>query len=136
MSAQIRDRESADEAALTPAVVKWAGIGSAVHLGLVVLGHFFDPVYDAWPWPSLVVAAITGASYAAGVRRSIVDSLWHGGMVGGICAFLGVALAASIADVAPRALATLTPAAILIGAGAGWLVFVVLGRRVSPESSA
>jgi hypothetical protein len=58
-------------------------------------------VFDTWPWPELLVAAFFGSGYVFQIRRSYVDSAWHGGMVGGICSFLGVALAVSLADVAP-----------------------------------
>ena len=59
------------------------------------------------------------------------DSTWPGEMVAGICTFLGTALAAVLADLPPRDLATVTVAAIAFGAAAGWLTFGVM-KLVSP----
>ena len=118
-----RSRDEADEHALTPAVLRWAGLGTVAQVALVTAGHYLDVVFDAWPWPELLVAGFVGSGYVVQIRRSYVDSAWHGGMVGGICAFLGVALAVSIADVAPKDLATVTLAAVGAGAVCGVAVF-------------
>ena len=117
---------AADEEALTPAVLLWAGSGTVVQIVLVVTGHYSDPVYAVWPVPTLVTAVLTAAAYVIHVRRSPGDSVWHGGMVGGICAFLGTSLAAILADVPALDLATVTTAAFVFGAAGGWLTFLVV----------
>jgi hypothetical protein len=126
-----RSRDEADEDALTPAVVRWAALGTIAQVALVTAGHYVDMVFDTWPWPELLVAAFFGSGYVFQIRRSYVDSAWHGGMVGGICSFLGVALAVSLADVAPNDLATLTLAAIGAGAVCGLVVFWAVGPDLS-----
>ncbi len=117
---------NANEEALTPAVLLWSGVGSATGVGLVVIGHYSDAVYGVWPLPLVVTSAIAATAYVTQVRRSAGDSTWHGGMVGGICAFLGTALAAVMADVPAMDLATVTLSAIGAGAGVGWLTYAVL----------
>ena len=118
-----RLRDEADEDALTPAVLRWAALGTVAQVALVTSGHYADVVFDAWPWPELLVAGLAGSGYVVHIRRSYVDSAWHGGMVAGICSFLGVALAVSLADVAPKDLATVTLAAIAAGVVCGLAVF-------------
>jgi hypothetical protein len=97
----------------------------------VTAGHYVDLVFEAWPWPELLVAALVGSGYVVQVRRSYVDSAWHGGMVGGICSFLGVALAVSLADVPPTDLATVTVAAVGAGAVCGLAAFRAIGLKLS-----
>ena len=126
-----RSRDEADEDALTPAVVRWAALGTVAQVALVTAGHYVDMVFDTWPWPELLVAALVASGYVVQVRRSYVDSAWHGGMVGGICSFLGVALAVSLADVPPIDLATVTLAATGVGAVCGLAVFRAIGLSLS-----
>lgn len=126
-----RSRDEADEDALTPAVVRWAALGTVAQVALVTAGHYVDVVFDAWPWPGLVVAGVVGCGYVVQIRRSTVDSIWHGGMVGGICSFLGVALAVSLADVPPRDLATVTLTATGVGAVCSLAVFRAIGLSLS-----
>ena len=126
-------REEADEQALTPAVLGWASVGTVAQIILVTAGHYLDVVFDAWPWPELLVAGLAGSAYVIHIHRSYVDSAWHGGMVGGICSFLGVALAVSLADFPPKELATVTLAAIGTGAVCGLVVFGVIRPNVSHE---
>jgi len=126
-----RSRDEADEDALTPAVVRWAALGTIAQVALVTAGHYVDVVFDTWPWPELLVAALVGSGYVVQVRRSYVDSAWHGGMVGGICSFLGVALAVSLADVPPIDLATVTLAAIGVGGVCGLAAFRAIGLSLS-----
>ncbi len=121
----------ANAEALTPAVLLWAGLGTILQIGLVVAGHYSDGVYSAWPVPSLSTSVLAGVAYVIHIRRSYGDSAWHGGMVGGICTFLGTALAAVLADVSALQLATVALGGIVVGAVAGVLTFVVLGL-VSP----
>lgn len=117
---------TANEQALTPAVLLWVGLGTVLQIGLVVAGHYSDPVFAVWPMPLLLTSVFAAAAYVIQACRSPADSAWHGGMVGGICAFLGTALAAVLADVPARDLATVTLAAIASGAAGGWLTFVVM----------
>ncbi len=123
-----------EDQALTPPVLFWGGLGTVLQIGLVVAGHYSDAVYFAWPVPSLVTAVLAGTAYVAHVRRSSRDSAWHGGMVGGICTFLGTALAAIMADVPALDLATVTLSGIAVAAVAGTLTFAVLGAR-QPRTS-
>ena len=125
---------TAHEAALTPNVLLWAGSGTVVQIGLVVTGHYSDAVYAVWPMPMLLTSVFAAAAYVIQVRRSPGDSAWHGGMVGGICAFLGTALAAVLADAPARDLATVTLAAIALGAAAGWLTFLVMNSSAGGEA--
>jgi len=111
---------------LTPAVLRWAGVGSVFQVGVVVAGHFNDAIYGVWPAPLLSISLLAASAYVIQVRRSSGDSAWHGGMVSGICAFLGVALAAVLADAPTRDLAALTIASIASGALTGWLTFAGL----------
>lgn len=127
-------REKTDEDALTPAVLGWASVGTVAQISLVTAGHYLDVVFDAWPWPELLVAGLAGSAYVVHIRRSYVDSVWHGGMVGGICSFLGVALAVSLADFPVKDLATVTLAAIGTGAVCGLAVFSAIRPIVSHES--
>jgi len=120
-----------NEEALTPAVLLWAGLGTVIQIALVVAGHYGDAIYAIWPVPSLVTAVVAAVAYVIHVRRSFVDSAWHGAMVGGICTFVGTALAAVLADVPALQLATVTLAAITAGAVIGWLTFAALSL-VSP----
>jgi hypothetical protein len=120
-----------NEDALTPAVLLWAGLGTVIQIGLVVAGHYSDAVYALWPVPSLATSVVTSIAYAIHIRRSFVDSAWHGAMVGGLCTFVGTALAAVLADTPALQIATVTLAAIAAGAVVGWLTFAVL-RFVSP----
>jgi len=132
-----RSRDEADEDALTPAVIRWAALGTIAQVALVTSGHYVDMVFDTWPWPELLVAAFFGSGYVFQIRRSYVDSAWHGGMVGGICSFLGVALAVSLADVAPQGLATLTLTGIGAGAVCGLAVYLAIRLALphEPDSS-
>ncbi len=119
------------EDALTPAVLLWGGTGTCVQIALVVAGHYNDAVYSVWPAPLLATAAVSGAAYVIHKRRSLADSAWHGGVVGGICTFLGTALAAVMADVAAMQLVTMSLGGIAVGGVAGSLAFAAL-RLVSP----
>jgi len=120
-----------NEEALTPAVLRWAALGTVLQIGWVVAGHYSDAVYALWPVPLLATSIVSSAAYVMQVRRSPGDSAWHGGMVGAICAFLGTALAAVLADVPALDLAKVTLGGMALGAATGWLTFAVV-RLVSP----
>ena len=116
----------ANQEALTPAVVRWASLGTVPLLGIVIAGHYSDVIYSAWPAPGLVIAMITGAGYTVEIRRSFGDSAWHGGMVAAICTFLGTSLAAVLADVPALDLATVTLSGAAVGAAAGVLTLAAV----------
>tara|TARA_B100001123_G_scaffold130413_1_gene151460 strand:+ start:20730 stop:21128 length:399 start_codon:yes stop_codon:yes gene_type:complete len=117
---------NANQEALTPAVIFWSGLGTVVQVGLVVVGHYSNAVYSMWPTLLLLISTSFAAAYVIQVRRSAGDSAWHGGMVGGICAFLGVALATILADAPAMDLFTVTLTAIVTAALVGWVTFVVV----------
>ena len=119
---------NADREPLTPAVLRWSALGSAVGVGLVVIGHYNDAVYGVWPLPLVFASAVAASAYVIQVRRSAGDSVWHGGMVGGICGFGATALAAVMADVPAADLATVTLSATGAGAVVGWLTYLLLHR--------
>lgn len=119
---------NANREALTPAVLRWSALGSAVAVGSVVVGHYNDAVYGLWPLPLVCAAAVAASAYVVQVRRSAGDSVWHGGMVGGICGFGATALAAVMADAPAADLATVTLSAIGVGAVVGWLTYLLLRR--------
>ncbi|MDX1747150.1 MAG: hypothetical protein R3324_14530, partial [Halobacteriales archaeon] len=88
-------------------------------------------------WVGLAVCAVCGGLYARAARKSMGDAIWHGGMVGGIAAFLGTAVAVSLADRPGTALLWGTLAGIGVGAAAGAAVhaFPGAGRPDPPEGS-
>jgi hypothetical protein len=123
-----RSPSTANKEALTPAVLMWASLGTVPQLGLVIAGHYSDAIYSTWPEAGLVVGIIVAAGYTIQIRRSFVDSAWHGAMVAAISTFLGTALAAVLADVSALDLATVTLSGIAVGALTGVLTFAAAGR--------
>ena len=106
----------------------WASLGTVPQLGLVIAGHYSDAVYATWPVSGLVVGIIVAAGYTIQIRRSFVDSAWHGAMVAAISTFLGTALAAVLADVPALDLATVTLSGVAAGGLTGLLTFAAVGR--------
>jgi hypothetical protein len=91
-------------------------------LGRVLLtaAAHYSEVAMAWELGiGLTISALFGALYANAVRRSLGDALWHGGMVAGIAAFLGTAVAVTLADRAVADLLWASLAAFAAGSAAG-----------------
>ena len=92
------------------------------------MGHYSNTVYSMWPTLLVLISTLFAAAYVSQVQRSAGDSAWHGGIVGGICAFLGVALATILADAPVMHLLTVTLTAVATAALVGWVTFMVVVR--------
>jgi hypothetical protein len=90
--------EESNAAALTPIVVRWALAASLGRVLLTTVVHYSDVMVEWEVVVGLAICAVFGAIYSRSVLRSLVDAIWHGGMVGGIAAFVGTALAVVLAD--------------------------------------
>ncbi len=111
--------EAANAKALTPIIVKWAVPATLGRVALTTGSHYVDAILRWETVIGLMICAVFGAIYARSVRRSLGDALWHGGMVGGIAAFLGTAVAVTLADQAMVDLLRGTLYAFGVGAAAG-----------------
>ena len=111
--------EASNAKALTPIIVKWA-IPATIGRVLLTTGSHYSTAVMQWDlWVALAISAVFGALYARAVRRSLGDALWHGGMVAAIAAFLGTAIAVTLADQAVVDLLWATLSAFAVGATAG-----------------
>ncbi len=111
--------EASNARALTPIIVKWAIPATVGRVVLTAGSHYVDAILRWETVVGLVICAVFGAIYARSVRRSLGDALWHGAMVGGIAAFLGTAVAVTLADQAMVDLLWGTLSAFGVGAAAG-----------------
>jgi len=115
----VKSPEQANAESVTPAVLYWAAWATGARLLAVTWAHYTEVGFRWGGWVGLAVCALAGGLYAWNVRKSMGDALWHGGMVGGIAAFLSTAVAVSLADRPGVALLWATLMGIGVGAAAG-----------------
>jgi hypothetical protein len=118
---------------LTPIILKWAAPAAALRVVLTAGAHYSEVLVRWELLLGLAISGVFGAIYARAVRRSVGDALWHGGMVGGIAAFLGTAVAITLADQAMIDLLWSTLAAFGVGAAAGAVAHLSPPAAGTPE---
>ena len=109
----------------------WAAPAAVGRVLLTTASHYSEAVVQWDLWVGLTISAVFGALYAHSVRRSLGDALWHGGMVAAIAAFVGTAVAVTLADRAVVDLFWATLSAFAVGAAAGAVAHLTPGK--SPE---
>lgn len=101
-------------------------VGTLLQLSMVTVGHAVPAVALLFAPLGVAISLVAGFLYGRWSSPGGGSSLLGGAIVGGTCAFLGIAMSLLLGDVEPAVLAFGTASSALFGAGGGWL-----GRRTA-----
>lgn len=81
-------------------LIKATVIGLVLQLIMVVSGHFVAVIKDqGFAIGGMLISLVAGVIYVRATRGSWGDSLVGGGLAGGICALIGIAVSCALGDV-------------------------------------
>ena len=75
-------------------------VGTLLQLAMVIAGHFIPAIAQhGFAIGGMIISAIAGFLYSRGDRSSWAQALVGGGVVGGGCALIGIAVSTALGDV-------------------------------------
>ncbi|MDB5707924.1 MAG: hypothetical protein JWN66_5040 [Sphingomonas bacterium] len=90
-------------------------IGLALQLIMVVAGHFNGAIAGMFAIVGMLISLVAGVIYARRAQDSLGDAVLGGGLAGGLCALIGIAVSVALGDVAPTALVVGTMGSAVAG---------------------
>lgn len=95
-------------------------VGTVLQLLMVSLGHFFPwVIVHVFEFGGMMISATAGYLYAMDSGKGYFSGATAGAIVGGTCAFLGIALSVLLGDLANRVIPVGTAVCVLTGAVGG-----------------
>ncbi|MBV9570489.1 MAG: hypothetical protein JO056_04525 [Alphaproteobacteria bacterium] len=95
-------------------------VGTLLQLLMVVLGHFVPwVIVHVFEFGGMMISATAGYLYAMDSAKGYFPGATAGAIVGGACAFLGIALSVALGDLASRVIPVGTAVCVLTGAVGG-----------------
>lgn len=111
-------------------MIKWTIIATVVQLVMVVAGHYNAFNKDAgFAIGGMSISLVFGALWAMSSARGKGHAAWGGGVVGGVCALIGIAVSCALGDVPPAVLGFGTAGSFVAGVVGGIVVYLLAGRK-------
>ncbi len=110
----------------------WLAIGTGLQLLMVISGHFLDPIAQLFAIGGVSISLIAGAGFGASSSLRLGRAAGRGGLVGGGCALIGIAVSCALGDVEPIVLTFGTASSAV----AGCIGAVVSRSVVGPRGAA
>lgn len=110
-------------------MLRWIGIGTLLQVAMVAAGHSTEAVARLFGPLGMAISLVVGLLWARGGSESYPAAARGGGVVGGACALVGIAVSWALGDVSAAVLAFGTLASAAAGALGG-----LAGRRVRPAA--
>ncbi len=96
-------------------------IGTVAQIAMVVAGHYVPAIASLFAIGGMGISAITGWAATRAVPASLVQAAGKGGIAGGVCALIGIAVSVALGDVPPSLLALGGASSAATGAIGGML---------------
>ncbi|HEY4275299.1 MAG TPA: hypothetical protein VGM68_07435 [Rhizomicrobium sp.] len=90
-------------------------IGLVLQLAMVVGGHYVPMIKENFAIGGMLISLVAGLLYARKTLGSWSDALIGGGIAGGVCALIGIAVSVLLKDVPAMILAIGTAASAVTG---------------------
>jgi hypothetical protein len=111
-------------------MIKWTIIATVVQLVMVVAGHFNAFIKEkVFAIGGMSISLVFGALWAVSCARGKGHAAWGGGVVGGVCALIGIAVSCALGDVEPAVLAFGTAGSFVAGVIGGFVMYALVGRK-------
>lgn len=112
------------------AYLAMAALGTVVQVAMVVAGHYNAFIREnVFAIGGMSISLVFGALWAAKAARSKGGGFVGGAIVGGLCAFLGIALSVAMGDVPAGVLAFGTAGSAVAGGIGGVGLYALAGRK-------
>lgn len=108
-------------------MVKWIGIGAALQIAMVAVGHSVAAVANLFGPLGVAISLLVGLLWARQDSSGYGSGAAGGALVGGACALIGIAVSYLLGDVGAAILLFGTVSSALTGALGG-----LLGHRLRP----
>lgn len=111
-------------------MVKWIIIASLFQIAMVVTGHYVAFVRDhVFALGGMLISLAFGAMWARMGARGKGHAALGGGLVGGLCALIGIAVSVVLGDTEPAVLAFGTVGSFVAGVIGGVVAYAVAGAK-------
>jgi hypothetical protein len=110
-------------------MTRWIAIGTVLQTAMVVAGHFVATVALLFAPLGMGISLVVGLLWARAEARGLGDGAKGGAIVGGTCAFIGVAISLALGDVMAVILLVGTVSSAVAGAVGG-----VVGAKLRPRA--
>lgn len=94
---------------------RWTVIGSVMQVIMVLIGHWVAAIASIFTILGTLISLAVGVLFARDVRPGYAGAAVGGALVGGIAAFVGVAVSFAIGDVARNIIAVATLSGLVAG---------------------
>jgi hypothetical protein len=95
-------------------------VGTILQLAMVLSGHWVQSIrIYGFAIGGILISAVAGVLYARAARVPRKPSALNGAVVGGVCAFVGIAVSVALGDTAPLILVVGTISSAVTGAIGG-----------------
>jgi len=111
-------------------MIKWTVIATIVQLAMVVSGHYVPFIKNnVFALGGMLISLVFGAVWARAAATGKGHAAWGGGVVGGVCALIGIAVSCALGDVEPAVLGFGTAGSFVAGVIGGVVTFAVAGPK-------
>jgi len=113
-------------------MVKWIVIATVFQVAMVIVGHYVPFVREkVFALGGMGISLVFGAVWARAGAAGKGHAAWGGGVVGGVCALIGIAVCVALGDTETAVLAFGTAGSFVAGVIGGIVAYVVAGPKAS-----
>jgi len=118
-------------------MVKWTIVATVVQLAMVIAGHYVLFIKEnVFALGGMGISLLFGAVWARAGATGKGHAAWGGGVVGGVCALIGIAVCVALGDTEAAVLAFGTAGSFVAGVIGGLVAYVVAGPKPCHTSTA
>ena len=118
-------------------MVKWTIIATVFQLAMVISGHYVPFIKDnVFAIGGMLISLVFGGVWARAGAQGKGHATLGGGIVGGVCAFIGIAVCVALGDTETAVLAFGTAGSLVAGLIGGIASYVVIGSKPCYASAA
>ena len=111
-------------------MVKWTIMATVFQLAMVVVGHYVVFVKEnVFAIGGMLISLVFGALWARAGARSAGHASLGGGLVGGICALIGIGVCVALGDTEAGVLLYGTAGSLFAGVIGGVVLYAVGGSK-------